>query len=352
VCGTVPAASTDGRGVGTGSERLAVVVVRIVVDEKRSLGEDLRVLENGAGWLPLGGDVLLRVTGKGHLEVLQRVVSQDVLALRPGEGALALLLAPKGQFRAIMAVFAGGEQSYLLAPPGRAVELARVLSTYLRLSRCAAEPAPTGGLLAVVGPQWREAVLAIGGATLREKGWLATPGALWFGETLLGVQGAVAAAESPEALAALRSALEATGTRRVAEEAVELARIRVGWPDWGAELTESVLPPEVGIGDVAISYSKGCYVGQETIARMKTYGHPTRALVGLRQVGGSSTAPGLPVPLTAVGEGRARGSLTSWAWHPENGAVALGVVRRELTEAGTKLAGDGRAFKVASFPFW
>jgi folate-binding Fe-S cluster repair protein YgfZ len=113
-----------------------------------------------------------------------------------------------------------------------------------------------------------------------------------------------------------------------------------------------MLPPEVGIGDEAISYSKGCYVGQETIARMKTYGHPTRALVGLRQVGGISAAPVLPVPLTAAGEERARGSLTSWAWHPENGAVALGVVRRELTEAGTKLAGDGREFEVTSLPLW
>ncbi|HVN31771.1 MAG TPA: hypothetical protein VMT45_07260 [Thermoanaerobaculaceae bacterium] len=322
------------------------------MSETRALGEDLRVLENGAGWLPLGGDTLLRITGRGHLGVLQRVVSQDVLSLQPGEGALALLLAPKGQFRAIMAVFADGEQSYLLAPPGRALDLDRVLNTYLRLSRCAAEPAPTAGMLAVVGARWREAVSATGGAAPREKGWLITPGALWFGETLLGIQGAVAAAESPEAFAALPSALEATGTRRVAEEAVELARIRVGRPAWGAELTDTMLPPEVGIGDEAISYSKGCYVGQETIARMKTYGHPTRALVGLRQVGGISAAPVLPVPLTAAGEERARGSLTSWAWHPENGAVALGVVRRELTEAGTKLAGDGREFEVTSLPLW
>jgi folate-binding protein YgfZ len=326
--------------------------VRVVVDETRALGEDLRVLENGAGWLPLGGDVLLRVTGREHLEAMQRVVSQDVLRLQPEGGALALLLAPKGQFRAIMAVFADGEQSYLLTPPGRGVDVARVLNTYLRLSRCAAEPAPTAGLLAVVGARWREAVSAMGGATPREKGWLATAGVLWFGETLLGIPGAVAAAENLEALAALRGTLAATGTPLVSKGAVELARIRVGWPAWGTELTEAVLPPEVGIEEEAISYAKGCYVGQETIARMKTYGRPTRALVGLRQLDGSIEAPVLPVPLTAAGEDKARGSLTSWALHPERGGVALGVVRRELTEAGTRLAGDGREFEVTRFPLW
>jgi len=89
------------------------------VDETRAHAEDVRVLENGAGWLPLAGESLVRVSGRGHREALQRVLSQDVLRLRPGEGGLALLLAPRGQFRAIMGVFAGVEASFLLAPPGR-----------------------------------------------------------------------------------------------------------------------------------------------------------------------------------------------------------------------------------------
>jgi glycine cleavage system aminomethyltransferase T len=66
----------------------------------------------------MAGESLVRVSGRGHREALQRVLSQDVLRLRPGEGALALLLAPKGQFRAIMAMFVDGKQSFLLAPPG------------------------------------------------------------------------------------------------------------------------------------------------------------------------------------------------------------------------------------------
>jgi len=322
------------------------------VDGTRAHAEDVRVLENGAGWLPLAGESLVRVSGRGHPEALQRVLSQDVLRLRPGEGALALLLAPKGQFRAIMAVFAGVEESFLLAPPGRGGDISRGLNTYLRLSRCNSEPVKAAGEIAVLGARFNEVVDAVGGAALPKGGWVEVPGVLWFGRTMRGVPGAVAVAQDPERLAVLRAALGAAGARPLSEEAVELARIRVGWPAWGAELTETVLPPEVGIEEESVSYSKGCYVGQETLARMRTYGHPTRGLVGLRQLAGSVEKPSLPVPLSAVGEEKSRGTLTSWGWHPEHGGVGLALVRRELTKPGTRLAGDNREFEVTPLPLW
>jgi folate-binding protein YgfZ len=317
-----------------------------------SLTDDLRQLEDGAGWLPLPAESLVRVAGNGHREALQRVLSQDILRLRPGEGGLALLLAPKGHFRAIMAVFAAAEQSYVLAPPGRGAELSGALNTYLLLSRCSAEPVLAAGAIAVLGARWREVVAAGGCAALPEGGWAITPGVLFFGRTLLGVPGAVAVVQDPGTLAALRDALGTAGAEPVSEGAVELARIRVGWPAWGAELTETVLPPEVGIEDETISYSKGCYVGQETVARMRTYGHPNRGLVRLRQMTGTIEKPVLPLPLTAAGEEKTRGSLTSWGLHPEHGGVGLALVRRELTQPGTRLAADGREFEVASLPLW
>jgi folate-binding protein YgfZ len=323
-----------------------------VISAAHALADDLRQLEDGVGWLPLAGESLVRVAGNGHREALQRVLSQDVLRLRPGEGGLALLLAPKGQFRAIMAVFAGAEQSYLLAPPGRGGDVSRGLNTYLLLSRCSAEPVPAAGAIAVLGARWREIVAAAGCATLSEGGSAATPGVLWFARTLLGVPGAVAVPQDPGTLASLRNVLGQAGAEPVSEGAVELARIRVGWPAWGAELTETVLPPEVGIDEQTISYSKGCYVGQETVARMRTYGHPNRGLVGLRQMIGSVEKPALPAPLTAAGEEKTRGSLTSWGLHPEHGGVGLALVRRELTQPGTRLAGDNREFEVTSLPLW
>jgi len=313
----------------------------------------LASLEGGAAYLPLADAGLARVSGPGHREALQRVLSQDVLGLSPGQGRPALLLAPKGQFRALMAVFAGEDSTWLLAPPGRGEELARSLRPYLLLSRCTAEPAVVGAV-AVLGPGRREAVAGAlaDAAALPEGGWLERAGVLWFGRTLLGVPGAVAAAREPDALAVLERQVRAAGAEPVSAGAVELERIRAGSPVWGAELTGTVLPPETGIDAETVSYSKGCYIGQETIARMRTYGHPNRCLAGLRQSAGDAGAPALPVPLTAAGEDKVRGTLTSWGWHPRHGGVALALVKRELAEPGTRLAGDGREFRVTRFPIW
>jgi folate-binding protein YgfZ len=322
--------------------------------DARTRGEELRVLSDGAGWLPLAGGCLVRIAGAKRREVLQSVLSQDVASLSEGDGRLALLLAPKGQFQAIMAVFAGRHETHVLTPPGRAEELARRLSRYLMLSRCTAEPLVDGGALAVLGNRFQEAAAAAGAdaAKLAHGGWHDSGEVQWFGRTLLGIPGAVAVSRDTAPLRELGQRLTAAGAQRVSDQAAELARIRVGWPAWGAELTETVLPPEVEIESETISYTKGCYIGQETIARLQTYGHPNRGLVGLRQKTGGGDAPDLPLPLSREGEEKARGALTSWGLHPEVGGIGLALVRRELTEPGTVLAGAGRTFEVAPFPLW
>ena len=313
------------------------------------LGSELTALDGGAGVLPLAEAGLVRVSGPGHLEVLQRMLSQDLAGLAPGQGRLALLLTPKGQFRAVMAVFGGAGESLLLPPPGRAAEVADALAKFLLLSRCTAQPV-AGHAIAVVGTGWLEAAAAAGAnrADLEIGGCCTGGGTRWFGRTMLGVPGATAVGPTDAA----GRALQAAGAREVSREAVELLRIRNGAPAWGHELTGTTLPPEVGIEADTISYTKGCYVGQETIARMATYGHPTRALAGLRQAAGPPEPPALPLPLTAAGEDRPRASLTSWGLHPRHGGVGLALVRRELAVPGTRLAAPDRAFEVVPFPLW
>ena len=321
--------------------------------EVTRIADELRLLEEGAGFLPLADGGLVRVTGPGHRDVLQRVVSQDLHPLAPGGGCLALLLAPKGQFRALMAVFAGEEDTVLLAPAGKAAELAGALQKYLGLSRCSAHPVPDSAT-AVVGARWAETAAALGASApmLAAGGWqrgtLGGVSVSWFGRTLLGVSGAVVVGAGEEA----RRELHDAGARSMSREAVELARVRRGSPAWGAELTESVLPPEAGIDGETVSYSKGCYIGQETMARMKAYGHPTRALIGVRQLGGEPARPELPSPLSEPGDDRARGTLTSWVRHPELGGVGVALVRRELAAPGNRLSGAGREFETVAFPLW
>ncbi len=330
------------------------------------LASELAALEAGAGVLVLPEAGVVRVSGPGHRDVLQRVLSQDLNGLEAGRGRLALLLAPKGQFRAVMAVFAGAGETLLLAPPGRAAEVAGALSKFLMLSRCTAHADMSPGI-AVVGAGWLEAAVATGadratlaggrvtGADRLDAARVAAAGpaavggggrpSLWFGRTLLGVPGATV-------VGAAESALQAAGARETSREAVELLRIRRGVPAWGNELTGTTLPPEVGIEGEAISSTKGCYIGQETMARMATHGHPTRTLAGLRQVAGQPEPPELPLPLTAAGDNSPRASLTSWGLHPQHGGVGLALVRRELAAPGTRLAAPGRTFEIVPFPLW
>ncbi len=324
-----------------------------------SLTDQLRAVESGlaAAWIP--GVQPLRLAGPDHRDALHRVVSQDVKTLQPGQGRLAVLLAPKGHFRGLMAVFASASDVMLLAPPGRGEELAAGLGKYLAFSRSRLEPlAAAGGSLLILGPRWQEAVRGLGadGETLAAGGWCETPGdagpVRWFGQTFLGGPGVGVAASSTDGVRRVAASLQSLGAVRVGGEAVALTRIRVGFPAWGAELTDTVLPPEVGLDDVAISYSKGCYVGQETIARLRTYGHPNRELVGLRLLGGIDASPSPPLALSVHGDERRRGELTSFGRHPDLGGVGLALVRRELAAPGTRLAGAAWTFDVASFPLW
>ena len=248
-----------------------------------------------------------------------------------------------------MAVFGGAGETLLLLPPGRAAEVADALAKFLLLSRCSTTVVEGPGV-AVVGEGWLEAAAAAGAdrAAVETAADRSRRRKVLFGRTMLGVAGATAVGPTDEA----GRALQAAGAREVSREAVELLRIRNGAPAWGHELTGTTLPPEVGIEADTISYTKGCYIGQETIARMATYGHPTRALAGLRQAAGPPEPPALPLPLTAAGEDRPRASLTSWGLHPRHGGVGLALVRRELAVPGTRLAAPDRAFEVAPFPLW
>lgn len=223
-----------------------------------------------AGWQP----ELLRLFGRQPLETLGRLLTPAVKELPPGEGRLALFLHAKGQFRALMAVFAGEGDALLLVPPGRGGEVISLLGRSVALGRCALTPVPTAATVTLLGPGW-EAVAAARGVAVervRAGGW-STVGEGeeredWFGWTFLGVPGAVLRAAGPAA-SARWAELWREGAIPVGEEALKLARILAAWPAWGAELTAFTLPPELPVLErLAISYRKGCYPGQETIARL------------------------------------------------------------------------------------
>jgi tRNA-modifying protein YgfZ len=132
----------------------------------------------------------------------------------------------------------------------------------------------------------------------------------------------------------IRKKFLVAGARQASDAELESLRIRAGIPRWGFELTEAVLPDEAGLRERGfISDSKGCYIGQETVARIKTYGHVNRALVRLL-LEGEAPAAGSEI----LFEGEKAGSVTSAAGATGSPpATALGFVKRERAAPGTRL---------------
>jgi folate-binding protein YgfZ len=148
---------------------------------------------------------------------------------------------------------------------------------------------------------------------------------------------------------AVRAALEAAGARPVDEAAAEILRVERGRPRWGAELDEGVIPQEAGLNERAVSFTKGCYVGQETVARLHYRGKPNRHLRGLRLA--EPVPSGTPLRLGEREVGHVATSVVS----PRHGAIALTLVRREAEPGATLAAGEagdgGVAAEVVSLPF-
>ena len=154
------------------------------------------------------------------------------------------------------------------------------------------------------------------------------------------------------ALDALRAAAISEGARLVGAAAAESARIEAGRPLWGIDMDESTLPQEVNLEALgAVSFTKGCYTGQEVVARLHFRGHVNRRLMGLRVEG--ATARDRGAELTNL-EGAACGDIRSSIVSPRFGPIALGLVRREVdagAQVTTRVAGEVVHAEVATLPF-
>jgi folate-binding protein YgfZ len=144
----------------------------------------------------------------------------------------------------------------------------------------------------------------------------------------------------------VRTALLDAGAQTVADAAAEPLRVASGRPRYGVDLDDGVIPQEAGLNDRAVSFRKGCYVGQETVARLHWRGKPNRHLRGLRLPGPATDGAGL-----TSAAGKAVGAASSVVEHPELGWIALALVRREV-RPGEEVTVDGAgAATVVELPF-
>jgi tRNA-modifying protein YgfZ len=308
------------------------------------LDAQYRQLREEAGLLGRGDRGIVAVAGPDGAEYLQGQLTNDVEALSPGEGQYAALLDRKGHMQADMRVLRPAEEQILIDTEAAALPAVLKHLTMYSIGRdvSVADAGEERAILSLIGPRSAEVA---GAPPLPEHACepLAVAGTecLAVG-TRDGIDLICAAAEADRLAAALREA----GAADVSPEAVELLRIEAGVPRFGAEMGTETMPAEAGIVERAVSFTKGCYIGQETVARLHYKGRPNRRLRGLRL--SAAAEPGAALRLGEKEVGRLGGAAVS----PALGPIGLAILRREA-EPGAELSvgEDGVKAVVVDLPF-
>ncbi len=290
----------------------------------------------------------LALTGSEAAGLLSGQVTNEIEALEEGRGCYAALLTNKGKMLGDLRVLRIGG-----AAPELHLDCERVALQALfdQLRRAAIgwqaelhKRTVQEALFSLIGPTARAVAgvpelaseehvhveVELGGVTARA---IATD---------VGVD-VLSRAENAEPV---RAALVDAGAQPVPEGAAEAVRVATGRPRYGVDLGDGVIPQEAGLNDRAVSFTKGCYVGQETVARLHWRGKPNRHLRGLRLPGPAEDG----ATLTSAA-GKAVGALSSVLEHPEHGWIALALVRREVEPGTTVTVGAESEATVVELPF-
>ena len=308
------------------------------------LDAQYRAMREGAGLLERSGRGKLLVAGTDAGEYLQGQLTNEIEALDQGSGCYAALLDRKGHVRADLRLLRLAPDAFWLDTEAAALE---VLRKHLETYKIGREVEITDrtrddAILSLIGPEAVEIVGTNPGAEYDHTEAEVRGSRSRVVSTDQGLDLIVPATEA----AGLSIALVDAGAAEVGAEGVEVLRVEAGRPRFGAELGPETMPAEAGIVDRAVSFTKGCYIGQEPVARLHYRGRPNRHLRGLRLDGPAEAGDSL-----TLGE-REVGHLGTVVLSPERGWIALAVVRREA-EPGASLAIAGRevSAEVVELPF-
>jgi tRNA-modifying protein YgfZ len=298
----------------------------------------------------------ITLAGNDVLSYLHAVCTQHTLDLQPGDATQALLLSPKGKIEFAFRLAVLDEGVLLDTETDAAPALAERLARFVFRYDVAVGP-PAAGSASLLGPD-AEAALAAAGLPVPAAGraGVAAPD-LVVQRTPVGFDLVGAAALG------VLATLERAGVELAGAERWEQARVEHGLPQAGRELTDDVLAEEAGLLGSHVHLDKGCYPGQETVARVHNLGQVQRRLAGLRfepaGAGGQGRSPGtepegdgLPAPRTdlVTDDGRRAGQLRSVVDHPRLGPIGLAYVRRVVDSGRLVRAGD-RVATVVDLPF-
>ena len=311
-----------------------------------SFEHDYRLASEAVGFLDRSQRGKLALTGQGAKEFLQGQLTQDILALAPGHGAYAAFLTAKGKMLGDVRVLDAGDEILLDTERVALQALFNMIHRYsLGYDVALHKRTLESGLYSLVGPLADE-LIAAAGTTLATTEHDHAPVSLGgVSARAIRTDVGVDLLFASEHGDAVRGAVLAAGAAAIDEQAAETLRIERGRPRYGIDLDESVIPQEAGLNERAVSFTKGCYVGQETVARLYYKGKPNRQLRGLRAT--EPLAPGTELSL----EGRVVGTVTSAAVSPRLGPIGLALVRREAPVGSTIAAGPGVEAVVSELPF-
>ena len=328
--------------------RIAAVNGVALVTNYGDAPAEYHALRQTAGVLDLSARGRLCLLGTDRERLLNGQVTNDVKSLRPGQGCYAALVTAKGKVESDLNIHRLDDEFLLDFEPGYTAAVTARLERYLIADDVqVVDAAPHFGLLSVQGPRAREVVSRLDRTVAlpaKPWHWVVTTdspaGRVYvMNQPRLGTEGFDLFVPTG-ALAAVAERLTANlgsiDGRWVGWDALEWARIAVGIPRFGQDFDATNLAPEAGLETRAISYTKGCYIGQEVIARLRTYGQVAKALRGLRFL---AAAAKLPDPGSRLLQGdRDVGYLTSITRLPGDlTPVALGYVRRECNARGSRL---------------
>ena len=324
---------------------------------------EYRAVRTAAGLSDRSTCEVVEVTGRDRVSFLQGMLSNDLKALAPGQGCLAAFLDAHGTVQALLTVLMLEDRLLLMLGSGLAAKTLQTLDKYLISEKAyfkdvsaetavfmVAGPAAAAVIERLTGEPllpgaWAHAerkvaeihvrVVTGGGETGESEAWLYVPASA--GER---VWRAVLEAGTP------------VGLRPLGVTALDVLRVESGVPWYGHDVDETVLLPEIP-SEPYVSYTKGCYIGQEIVARIKYRGHVNRALTGLTFDGDRAPKPGSVIEAEGREVGRVTSAVRSFAL---NRPIALGFVRREHLEPGTAVTVKDNdltlAARITALPFY
>ena len=337
----------------TGSEGIAT---------ESNIAAEYQAARFGVGLADLSSFDRIEVTGKDRAKLIGNLCTNEIIKLPAATGCEAFFLNAKGKVIDYGMIYSVGESLWIDLEPGHAPIMIKYVDRYIfREDVKLHDRTASHALFHVAGPKAEELLTAIEfmPTNLTDRGvviWETEGISYQIRRRARSVEGGYDVVAPIEHAATLWERLiqagQPLGLVPLSDETMETLRVEASIPRFGKEVTEDNLPQEIGRDKEAISFTKGCYIGQETVARLDAYGHVNKILRGLEAELGSGIESGQKL----IRDGKTLGSIATVVDSPRwNKRIALAIIRVAGVEPGSMIdvetAGGSLAVKVVALPF-